>query len=62
MFNSLKSYIEEEPSLEIQEAITDVEFLCIEKQDMERLAKESRQFFLYKIHEIIQRDRENRML
>ncbi len=62
-FNSLKSYIEGSPSLEIQEAVTDVELLSIEKQDMEELAQKNHQFsyLMYKIHESILLDRENRM-
>ncbi|MCW3788955.1 Crp/Fnr family transcriptional regulator [Plebeiibacterium sediminum] len=63
-FNSLKSYIEGSPSLEIQEAITDVEIIYLEKKDMELLAQENHQvsYLLYKIHENILLDRENRML
>ncbi len=62
-FNSLKSYIEGSPSIEIHEAISDVEIIYLEKQDMEMLAKENHQFsyLLYKIHENILLDRENRM-
>ena len=63
-FNSLKSYIEASPSLEIHEAITDVEIIYLEKKDMELLAQEYYQvsYLLYKIHENILLDRENRML
>ena len=63
VFNSIKSYVEGSPSLEVQEAITDVELLYIEKKDMERLVMESHQisYLLYKIHENILLDRENRM-
>jgi len=62
VFNSLKSYIDGSPSLEIQEALTEVELLYIEKCDMERLAKESHEmsYLLYKVHEHILLDRENR--
>ncbi len=61
-FNSLKSYLEGAPSLEIQEAISDVELLYIEKYDMESLAKINHEFsyLLYKIYEYILLDRENR--
>ena len=62
-FNSLKSYIDESPSFEIHEAITDVELLYIEKKDIENLASENKEFcyLLYKIYANILLDRENRM-
>ncbi len=62
-FNSLLSYLEGTPSLEIQETITDVELLCIEKQDMENLARANNEFcfLLFKIYEYVLLDRENRM-
>ncbi|UOB18943.1 Crp/Fnr family transcriptional regulator [Abyssalbus ytuae] len=62
-FNSLKSYINGTPSQEIQEAITDVEILSIEKKDIEMLAKKWTEmgYVLYRIHEYILLDRENRM-
>ncbi|MDY0781458.1 Crp/Fnr family transcriptional regulator [Tenacibaculum sp. IB213877] len=62
-FNSLKSYINKTPSQEIQEAITDVEILSIEKKDLEMLAQKWAEmgFVLYRIHEYILLDRENRM-
>ncbi|WP_262327659.1 Crp/Fnr family transcriptional regulator [Carboxylicivirga litoralis] len=62
-FNSLKSYIEGSPSIEIHEAITDVELLYFEKQDIEELAKKDKElsYLLYKVHENILLDRENRM-
>ncbi|UOB16098.1 Crp/Fnr family transcriptional regulator [Abyssalbus ytuae] len=63
-FNSLKSYIDSSPSLEIQEAITDVELLSIDKKDLEELVKKNTEvcYLLYKIHEYILLDRENRTL
>ncbi|MDW7691486.1 Crp/Fnr family transcriptional regulator [Flammeovirgaceae bacterium SG7u.132] len=63
VFNSIKSYIEESPSSEIQEAITDVELLCIKKHDIETLARANHQFSyaMYKIHEDILLHRERRM-
>ncbi|TYP96762.1 CRP-like cAMP-binding protein [Tenacibaculum adriaticum] len=62
-FNSLKSYMERTPSIEIQEAITDVEILSIEKKDLEMLSKKWTEmaYIMYKIHESILLDRENRM-
>ncbi len=62
-FNSLKSYIEGSPSSEIHEAITDVELLYFAKEDIEQLAKADHEFsyLMYKIHEMILLDRENRM-
>jgi len=62
-FNSLKSYISELPSFEIQEAITDVELFYMSKKDIEILAKKNNQFsyLMFKVHERILLDRENRM-
>jgi len=62
-FNSLKSYIEEEPSIEIQEAITDVDLIYIAKKDIEMLAQKNGEFIylMFKIYEKILLDRENRM-
>ncbi len=61
-FSSHMSYLEGTPSSEVQEAITDVELLCIKKQDMERLAKRNNEFsyILFKIQEYVLLDRENR--
>lgn len=61
-FNSLKSYVDGSPSVEIHEAITDVELLSIEKKDIEMLAKKSHEFsyLMFKVHELILLDRENR--
>lgn len=62
-FNSLKSYVDGSPSVEIQEAVTDVEILSVKKEDLEMLAKKHHEFsyIMYKIHEHIMLDRENRM-
>lgn len=62
-FNSLKSYISEQPSLEIQEAITDVELIYLTKKDIEMLAQKNYQFsyLMFKVYERILLDRENRM-
>jgi CRP-like cAMP-binding protein len=62
-FNSLKSYLEESPSMEVQEAITDVTLLSLQKQDLEALVHKSHEFsqLMYRIHENILLDRENRM-
>ncbi len=63
VFNSLKSYLEESPSIEIHEAITDVELLTLSKEHLELLAQESHSFcyLMFKLHEAILLDRENRM-
>lgn len=62
-FNSLKSYLKESPSMEVQEAITDVALLSLQKQDLEALVHKSHEFsqLMYRIHENILLDRENRM-
>ncbi len=62
-FNSLKSYKLGTPSVEIHEALTDVELLYIEKDDLEKLLEESYVFrlFLYRVYENVLLDRENRM-
>ncbi|MCU4165651.1 Crp/Fnr family transcriptional regulator [Carboxylicivirga caseinilyticus] len=63
-FNCIKSYVEGSPSIEIHEAITDVELLYIEKGELEEMAKQSQElsYLLYKIYETILADRENRTL
>lgn len=63
-FNSLKSYIDATPSVEIQEAITDVEIFYIQKQDFEMLSQKNHEFsyLMFKVYEKILLDRENRML
>jgi CRP-like cAMP-binding protein len=63
-FNSLKSYIDEQPSIEIQEAITDVELIYMTKKDMDMLAQKNGEFsyLMFKVYEKILLDRENRML
>ncbi|WMN11502.1 Crp/Fnr family transcriptional regulator [Marivirga salinae] len=62
-FNSLKSYLSKEPSLEIQEAITDVEVVYMMKEDIDWLAKTNSKFayLMFKVYENILLDRENRM-
>lgn len=62
-FNSLKSYLENVPSEESHEAITPVEVLYILKSDLEMLAQTHHEFcyFMFKLHEGILLDRENRM-
>ncbi len=63
VFNSLKSYIEESPSLEIHEAITDVVLLTLNKCDLEELVQQNQAicYLMFKTHEAILLDRENRM-
>lgn len=63
-FNSLKSYMEEQPSLEVQKAITDVDLIYITKKDIDLLAQKNGQFsyLMFKVYERILLDRENRML
>ncbi|WP_158522823.1 Crp/Fnr family transcriptional regulator [Geofilum rhodophaeum] len=62
-FNSLKSYLGEQPSVEIQEALTDVEIIYLTKDDIETLAQRNPQFsyLMFKLYEKILYDRENRM-
>ncbi|UII21540.1 Crp/Fnr family transcriptional regulator [Fulvivirga ligni] len=62
-FNSLKSYLENTPSKETHEAITPVEVLYILKSDMEMLVQTHHEFcyIMFKLHEAILLDRENRM-
>ncbi|MGB6153210.1 MAG: Crp/Fnr family transcriptional regulator [Pricia sp.] len=43
-FNNYKSYLEETPSIETQEALTDTEVLYMEKKDSEKLLLESHSF------------------
>lgn len=61
-FNSLKSYMENSPSQEVHEAITDVELVYFEKVDFEKLleAKHWICFVYLKILENILLERENR--
>lgn len=63
-FNNLKSYIDGSPSLEVHEAITDVEIVSIDKKDIEILAQNNHEFsyLMFKIYEGILLDRENRMI
>lgn len=62
-FNSLTSYVHKTPSIEIQEAITDVELLSIEKRHIDEILNDHNEagMLLYRIHEDILLDRENRM-
>ncbi len=62
-FNSLKSYVEQSPSIENQEAITDVTLISIKKTDFEILMKQYLFCFIYmkSIEQIFLR-RENRTL
>ncbi|WP_299834407.1 Crp/Fnr family transcriptional regulator [uncultured Tenacibaculum sp.] len=62
-FNSLTSYVNKTPSLEIQEALTDVELISIKKEHIEEILKDHNEvgMLLYRIHEDILLDRENRM-
>lgn len=46
-FNSLKSYLEGSKSLEIHEAITDVEIVTFEKHSFEKLFNEHKFCFIY---------------
>ncbi len=47
-FNALKSYMEESPSMEIHEAVTDVELVYFYKSDFEKLIKNNHTFcFIY---------------
>lgn len=61
-FNSLKSYMEDSPSTEVQKAITDVELVYFEKDDFEKLLETEHWLcFIYmKILENILLERENR--
>lgn len=62
-FNSLSSYINKTPSVEIQEALTDVELISINKDLIIELLNNYNEIgvLLYRIHEDILLDRENRM-
>lgn len=63
-FNSFTSFIEETPSNQVQEAITDSEILYLEKKDSERLLLESPSFcYIYsKLYEQVHLEREKRSL
>ncbi len=64
LFNSLDSYIYNRPTLEIQEVITDVEILCLEKKDVETLLRHNNTFcYVYaKLFEQVLNMREQRTL
>ena len=63
-FNSLKSYLNEEPSDELHRAVVDTEVIFIYKKDLELLARQHHEFsyLMFKVYERILLDRENRML
>ncbi|SHJ63477.1 cAMP-binding domain of CRP or a regulatory subunit of cAMP-dependent protein kinases [Reichenbachiella agariperforans] len=63
-FNNLKSYIVGSPSIEVHEAITEVEIISIEKSDMEMLVQKNQEisYLMFKVYERILLDRENRMI
>lgn len=64
-FNSLASHMDATPSIEVHEAIADVEILCIEKSAINQILQDEHRnefaLLLFKIYETILRDRENRM-
>lgn len=63
-YNSFTSYVENTPSNQIQEALTDVEIIFIEKYDAERLLLENHYFcYIYtKLYEQVHLEREKRSL
>ena len=63
-FNNFTSYIENSPSNQIQQAITDVEVLYFKKKDIEKLLLESQPFcYIYtKLFEQVHLEREKRSL
>lgn len=63
-YNSFTSYVENSPSNQIQEALTDVEIIFIEKSDAERLLLENHYFcYIYtKLYEQVHLEREKRSL
>lgn len=63
-YNNFTSYVENSPSFQIQEALTDVEILFIEKLDAERLLLENHSFcYIYtKLYEQVHLEREKRSL
>ncbi|MDO6853415.1 cyclic nucleotide-binding domain-containing protein [Cellulophaga lytica] len=62
-FNSLVSYVNQVPTEEIQEALTDVELISLKKEHIEEILKNYNEIgiLLYRLHEDILLDRENRM-
>lgn len=63
-YNCFTSYVENSPSNQIQEALTDVEIIYIEKSDAERLLLENHDFcYIYtKLYEQVHLEREKRSL
>lgn len=63
-FNNFTSYMENSPSNQIQEAITDSEILYFEKEDIEKLLLQSHPFsYIYtKLFEQVHLEREKRSL
>lgn len=63
-YNNFTSYMEGSPSNQIQEAITDVDILYFEKNDIEKLLLESQPFcYIYtKLFEQVHLEREKRSL
>ncbi|REG99653.1 Crp/Fnr family transcriptional regulator [Flavobacterium aquicola] len=63
-YNCFTSYVENSPSNQIQEALTDVEIIFIEKSDAERLLLENHAFcYIYtKLYEQVHLEREKRSL
>lgn len=64
IFNSLSSYTKVEPTNEVQEAITDVDIIYLDKKDIEELLKNNHPFcFIYaKLYEHVLMEREQRTL
>lgn len=63
-YNSFTSYVENSPSNQIQEALTDVEIIFIEKSDAEKLLITNHYFcYIYtKLYEQVHLEREKRSL
>lgn len=63
-FNNFTSYMENSPSNQVQEAITDTEILYFEKNDIEKLLLENHSFsYIYtKLFEQVHLEREKRSL
>jgi CRP/FNR family transcriptional regulator, anaerobic regulatory protein len=64
LFNSLDSYINSRPTNDIQEAVTEVEIIYLEKKDVEILLKQNNSFaYIYaKLYEQVLNTREQRTL
>ena len=64
IYSSVISYVEDEESRQMQVALTDVEVLCIEKNDMEELfaTVPSITYIYYKVLERVHVEREKRTL